>query len=255
MARIRSIKPDFWDSPGTTKASLRARLLYIAMWNYADDWGVGDGNLRRLASFAFPSDESSDVEPRNFRRLASEVAECYGVQWYEVDGRPFYAIPSWEKHQRTEKKAARRNPGPDQGKRSDVGQASEDPPPSVGSSEDGSRKGEVGKKDSSSPATPATPSDFDAWYEQYPRKVGKQGALKAYTKARKTTSAARLLVAVRRYAADPNLPAKEFIPHPQTWLNEGRWDDEPLPVRAEQQVDKPRPGTSFWDKPVRRGDD
>lgn len=145
MARIRSIKPEFFDSPSTAKASPYARLLYIAMWCWADDWGIGDANPRRLLSFAFPSDGTSEVEPRNFRRLASEVAETYGVQWYEHDGREYYAIPSWEEHQRTEKKAKRRNPGPDQAERFLYSEVSEVPTPSVGGSDVGKGKGERGK--------------------------------------------------------------------------------------------------------------
>lgn len=145
MARIRTIKPEFWDSPGTARASLRARLFFIAMWNYADDWGVGDGHPARLLAFAFPNDESSDVEPRNFRHLAAEVAECFDVQWYEVDGRAFYAIPSWEAHQRTEKKAKRRNPGPDQAISWLYGSASENPPLDRGLASDGKGKRETGK--------------------------------------------------------------------------------------------------------------
>jgi hypothetical protein len=40
VPRIRSIKPEFWDSPSTASASVRVRLLFIAMWNWADDHGV-----------------------------------------------------------------------------------------------------------------------------------------------------------------------------------------------------------------------
>lgn len=145
MARIRSIKPEFFDSPGTTKASPLARLLYIAMWCWADDWGIGDANPRRLLGFAFPEDEFPEVEPRNFRRLAAEVADCYGVRWYELDGREYYAIPSWEEHQRTEKRAKRRFPGPDQAERELYAETSEDPPLNRGSSVVGRGKGEQGK--------------------------------------------------------------------------------------------------------------
>lgn len=143
MARIRSIKPEFWDSPGTAKASLRARLLYIAMWNWADDWGIGDANPKRLLGFAFPSDESSEVEPRNFRHLAVEVAECFDVIWYQADGRDYYAIPSWETHQRTEKRAQRRNITPDQRKCLLYAAVSENPSLDLGSSVEGT--GEQGK--------------------------------------------------------------------------------------------------------------
>jgi hypothetical protein len=73
--------------------------------------------------------------------------------------------------------------------------------------------------------------DFETWWSHYPRKVGKATALKAYVKARQTQSADELLAAVQAYALDANLPAKEFRPHPATWLRGGRWEDEPEPVR------------------------
>ena len=56
MPRIRSIKPEFWDSPSTASASLRVRLLFIAMWNWADDHGRGTANASQVLSFAFPND-------------------------------------------------------------------------------------------------------------------------------------------------------------------------------------------------------
>jgi hypothetical protein len=43
MARIRTIKPEFWDSPSTARASLRARLFFIAMWNWT---GAGEQRNR-----------------------------------------------------------------------------------------------------------------------------------------------------------------------------------------------------------------
>ncbi|MFF2054134.1 hypothetical protein ACFVU2_21185 [Leifsonia sp. NPDC058194] len=171
MPRIRTIKPDFWDSRGTAAASLRARLFFIAMWNWADDWGVGDANPRRLLGFAFPNDESSEVEPRNFRRLAEEVTSCFDVAWYSVGGREFYSIPSWEEHQRTEKKAKRSNPGPDQADCILYQRVAEIPTLNRGNRHDGRGKGEVGSRkgeDDISPVNETTyvrgPNDKD-WIE------------------------------------------------------------------------------------------
>ena len=113
MPRIRTIKPEFWDSPGTARASLRGRLFFIALWNWADDWGIGTANSKQLIGFAFPNDD--DVTVADFPRLRTEVADCYGVQWYTVDARPYFAIPSWDQHQKNERRAAKRNPTPDQG--------------------------------------------------------------------------------------------------------------------------------------------
>jgi hypothetical protein len=152
MPRIRSIKPEFWDSPGTIAASLRGRLLYIAMWNWADDYGIGDGNLPRLISFAFPGD---DVPAADLPQLSAEMSDRFGVVWFLHEGRPYYWIPSWEKHQRTEKKARQRvpfpevgKPAPDQGRgKSDASGGSSFPP--RGSSGVGTRgtgeQGELGE--------------------------------------------------------------------------------------------------------------
>ena len=108
MARIRTIKPEFWDSPSTAKASPWARLLFIAMWNWADDYGRGTANLKELEGFAFPNDDDfkdSSGNTVHFRELVAEVSECFGVVLYEVDNRPYYEIPSWDAHQRNERRS------------------------------------------------------------------------------------------------------------------------------------------------------
>lgn len=75
-------------------------------------------------------------------------------------------------------------------------------------------------------------SDFENFYNVYPRKVGKQAALKAFAKALTIASVDDILAGALRYGNDPNLPVDEnFIPHPATWLNGGRWEDGPLPER------------------------
>ena len=98
---------------------------------------------------------------------------------------------------------------------------------------------------------------FDAFWVTYPRKVGKRKAADAFTKACKRAPVEEVLAGARRFAADPNLPEKRFIPHPTTWLNQDRWDDEPLPApetppESPTSDQQPRRGTraSDWlDRP------
>jgi hypothetical protein len=76
-------------------------------------------------------------------------------------------------------------------------------------------------------ATCATdwPSDYqEIFWEAYPRKVGKKGALRELDRHRKSVSFEKLISAVRAYTAtaDP-----QFTKHPKTWLHNGCWDDEP----------------------------
>jgi hypothetical protein len=78
-------------------------------------------------------------------------------------------------------------------------------------------------------------NEFEDFWNLYPRKVGKQDAYKSFKKALATTPFIAIFVGVQKLASDPNLPQKQFIPHPATWLNEGRWYDEPYPERQKTQ--------------------
>lgn len=70
-------------------------------------------------------------------------------------------------------------------------------------------------------------SDFADWYAGYPRKVGKGQALRAYRSARKKTDASTLSAAVLEQTPTLMAKGKEFCPHPASWLNGERWEDEP----------------------------
>lgn len=74
----------------------------------------------------------------------------------------------------------------------------------------------------------ADAAEFEAFWTSYPRKTGKTAAGKAYAKARKDADAATIAKglesAVAVWIAARTEP--QFIPHPTTWLNQGRWADE-----------------------------
>jgi HNH endonuclease len=57
MARIRTIKPDFWESESIGRLSHGARLLFLACLNLADDEGILRWNPAFLSSNAFIYDE------------------------------------------------------------------------------------------------------------------------------------------------------------------------------------------------------
>ncbi len=75
-------------------------------------------------------------------------------------------------------------------------------------------------------------SAFDRFWLAYPRKIGKGAARKSYEKALRRIDEpdageqiSKALEAAKRAWAKRNDP--EFIPHPATWLNQDRWEDEP----------------------------
>jgi hypothetical protein len=75
-----------------------------------------------------------------------------------------------------------------------------------------------------------TPQGFIEFWNIYPRKVAKKEAEQAFEKAIRDTPLQEILEGARRFADDP-YRHPTFTPYPSTWLNQGRWTDEPLPPR------------------------
>ena len=87
------------------------------------------------------------------------------------------------------------------------------------------------------------PADgFDDWWKQYPKKVGKIDAQKAYRAAIKQGATPQaLLDGLRRHNANWKAAntERQYIPNPASWLRKGRWEDEldaPSPSQAAPAV-------------------
>ncbi|CAB4139579.1 hypothetical protein UFOVP338_58 [uncultured Caudovirales phage] len=75
---------------------------------------------------------------------------------------------------------------------------------------------------------PKIVTQFDDFYQAYPRKIGKQTALKAYDRALKSTTHDAIMQGVLKYKNDiaSKKTTPEYIKHPSSWLNAGCWDDD-----------------------------
>lgn len=69
--------------------------------------------------------------------------------------------------------------------------------------------------------------DFDRFWAVFPRRTGKGAARTAWAKARKLSDPERIILAAERFAGIRKDEDPRFTPHPATWLNQQRWDDEP----------------------------
>ncbi len=73
---------------------------------------------------------------------------------------------------------------------------------------------------------------FDAFWRVYPKKVGKGAAQKAWTRINPPPETVALMLAAVKLQQGWSQWQKDdgqFIPHPSTWLNQGRWQDEGKP--------------------------
>ncbi|RIQ51035.1 hypothetical protein [Bordetella avium] len=93
MARIRTIKPDFWTDEKITECSMSARLLFIGIWNFADDNGNLQRSAKKVKMQVFPAD-GVDCEP-----LIQELMSHGMLIEYAVNGELFMHIKGFKKHQ------------------------------------------------------------------------------------------------------------------------------------------------------------
>jgi hypothetical protein len=101
VARIRSIKPEFWTSQKLARVSRDARLVFVGLWNEADDDGRLVDAPKRLAGALFPFDEDTDARWVDARM--AELAKVGVIVRYAADGDRFAHIPSFREHQHPDK--------------------------------------------------------------------------------------------------------------------------------------------------------
>lgn len=112
--RIRSIKPEFWRSPDVSNLSIEDRLLYIGLWSYVDDNGVGQDRESVICADLFADDLSRDPREtlaRITRGLAS-LADNGRIVRYTVENRDYLYVTNWDKHQRIDRPNKPRYPLP-----------------------------------------------------------------------------------------------------------------------------------------------
>lgn len=97
MARIRTIKPEFFQSVSLAACPRDARLTFAGLWTEADDLGRGRADPRLLKGQLWPFDD--DITPVTISDHL-EVLEATGhVRLYVVDGCAYYEVVHFAEHQ------------------------------------------------------------------------------------------------------------------------------------------------------------
>lgn len=100
MARIRSIKPEFWTSEQIVECSPIARLLFIGMWNFCDDAGNHPASFKTLKMEVFPGDNISidEIEAFTNELIKNRLIVTYTGE----DGREYWHVTGWQ-HQKIDR--------------------------------------------------------------------------------------------------------------------------------------------------------
>lgn len=224
--RIRSILPDFYRSEDVGAMDWHTRLVFIGLWSYVDDNGVGRDAERLIASDLFPF----DVDPRETLRRVSTaldwLSEHGQIQRYRVGGKPYLFVKQWDRYQRVHNPNKERYPRPTCDNiepPETLRRPSVEPPEVLATGE-----GEKGRRGEGSNPSSAHADAFDEFWFHCPRKVGKDAARKAWKNAlRRAGGPGPIIAGLRAHLPAWETYETQYVPHPSTWLNEGRWQDEP----------------------------
>lgn len=105
MARIRTIKPDFWTDEKIVQLPYEARLLFIGLWNFADDDGRLYEEPERIRMQVLPSE---DIDAALLIDLLVAVGLC---ERHSIDGdKSVIVISNFPEHQKISNKTTSRIP-------------------------------------------------------------------------------------------------------------------------------------------------
>jgi len=108
LARIRTIKPEFWTNEKIMSCGTVTRLLFIGMWNFADDYGRMEYAPLSIKAKIFPNDNFSVSEIKD---MLNELCSNGLLLLYSAKDKEFIEITGWD-HQKIDKRQASKIPGP-----------------------------------------------------------------------------------------------------------------------------------------------
>ena len=82
--------------------------------------------------------------------------------------------------------------------------------------------------------------NFEAFWRAYPRKEGKQVALKAFAKVKVSIDVLLGAIEKQKKCDQWQKDNGQFIPHASTWLNQCRWEDECIQSSQPKSVYQPK---------------
>ena len=258
MARIRTIKPEFWQHEDLSALPESTHILAAALINYADDFGFFNANPALIKAACFPIREPLVSVPESLRRLQEIGYVDIGTA---ENGRRIGRIAKFSDHQRVS------HPTPSKYDISsitwDTYDDSAHPPelfrsppetfrPEWNGMEQGTGNREQGKEkevqssaDASAPSPPpeGSPSKaklkkpmqpvayspaFERFWAAY--HVNRKGKFAAFTSWKRHVSdsiADQVIEAAQAYSDIKTTHVDKFVCLPSTWLNQARWDDDP----------------------------
>jgi hypothetical protein len=258
MARARNIKPGFFKNEDLAECSAEARLLFIGLWLLADREGRLEDRPKRIRAELFPYNDY-EVD-----KLLNELHDRKFIVRYTAEDQACIEIFNFVKHQNPHPKEAKSElpaskPCTATEKPARAKKRNCSPCKDAASSAESLISDSPSTETPNSESTPVSPLEkgtdgyspaFLDFWEIYPNKVGKDKAFAAWKKAIKRCRSRHELETNRQAIEHITTKASEFAPtplgqdtkycpHPTTWLNGGRYDDDPQAWQRSGGSDRP----------------
>lgn len=217
----RILKESICTSENVDQLSAFEETVFYRLIVNCDDYGRMDGRPKILISKLFPLKE---VRVKQMEDALRALTSAELVTLYTVDGKPFLQMKTWDKHQQMRAKKSK-YPAPADG----VPSLDINCNQMISSDSKCSRNPIQSESEYETESNPNDAGAFDRFWAAYPKKAGKGAAMQAF---RRITG---VPVDVMLYAIEQQRHSRQwqedngrYIPNPATWLNQRRWEDEPV---------------------------
>jgi hypothetical protein len=245
--RARNIKPGFFENEDLSELEPMARILYIGLWCYADRKGRFEWRPKRIKALIFPYDDC------DINKLLMSLNSMTFIYKYKIGDMEYGFIPNFIEHQKPHPNEAKSViPDPPENVQqnqchnitlhcntngaprfTNVSQCSADCLNEDCLNEDCLNEDclnedclneDIRKEDSDKKHLSEYSDDFLKFWSIYPSKTGKGAAYKSWKKLKPNIDKVVLSL---EWQIKSQKWKEGFIPNPQTYINQRRWDDEP----------------------------
>jgi hypothetical protein len=222
MARARNIKPSFFKNELLGESDPLLGLLFISLWTLADKAGRLEDRPLRIKAETFPYREGIDING-----YLTKLEQLGFIDRYIADDKSVIQICKFDKHQspHSTEKASELPCKPINTPLTKVVPLNNESvnvdsninvliPDSLN----------IDSLNKNLAQTSLLDDGFYEFWNYYPKKVGKDKALQAWKKKKPNVDDC---IKALEWQKETEQWQKNIIPNPATYINEGRWKDEP----------------------------
>ena len=237
----RIIKESICTSENIDSLTAFEETFFIRLIVNCDDFGRMDARPKLLSSKLYPL---RDVKPSQMESCLNSLAKQGLITLYTVDDHDYLQMNTWNKHQQVRARKSK-YPSPNEGICKQM--ISDDikcPRNPIQSNTNPIQS------ESESNGTSANVSEglFERFWKAYPRKESKPTARNAFEKLKVDDELLeKMLKSIEKWKGSSQWQEDggRFIPHPSTWLNQQRWEDEPMASASQNKPKKVLPAQDF----------